>query len=43
MKKAKLFFSTLFVLLGMTLSAQNVQVSGVVSESNGDAVTGVAV
>ena len=43
MKKAKLFFSTLFVLLGVTLAAQNVQVSGVVSESNGDAVTGVAV
>ena len=43
MKKAKLFFSTLFVLLGVTLAAQNVQVSGVVRESNGDAVTGVAV
>ena len=43
MKKAKLFLSTLFVLLGVTLAAQNVQVSGVVSESNGDAVTGVAV
>ena len=43
MKKAKLFFSTLLVLLAVAVSAQNVQVSGVVSESNGDAVTGVAV
>ncbi|SKC63422.1 TonB-linked outer membrane protein, SusC/RagA family [Bacteroidales bacterium WCE2004] len=43
MKKAKLFFSTLFLLIGMTLLAQNVQVSGVVSEPSGDAVTGAAV
>ncbi len=43
MKKAKLFFSTLFVLIGVTLFAQNVQVSGVVREGSGDAVTGAAV
>lgn len=43
MKKAKLFFSTLFLLIGMTLFAQNVQVSGVVSEPSGDVVTGAAV
>ena len=43
MKKAKLFFSTLFVLLSVTLFAQNVQVSGVVREASGDVVTGAAV
>ena len=43
MKKAKLLFSALFVLLGVTLFAQNVQVSGVVRESAGDVVTGAAV
>ena len=43
MKKAKLFFSALFLLIGLTLAAQNVQVSGVVRESAGDVVTGAAV
>ena len=43
MKKAKLFFSALFLLIGVTLAAQNVQVSGVVRESSGDVVTGAAV
>ena len=43
MKKAKLFFSALFVLIGVTLFAQNVQVSGVVRERAGDVVTGAAV
>ena len=43
MKKAKLFFSALFVLLGVTLLAQNVQVSGVVRERAGDVVPGAAV
>lgn len=39
MKKAKLFFSTLFVLIGMTLSAQNVAVSGTVKDaSTGEAI-----
>ncbi len=43
MKKAKLFISLLLVLLGVTLYAQNVQVSGVVRENAGDVVTGAAV
>ncbi len=43
MKKAKLFLSTLFVLLGAALYAQEVQVSGVVREAAGDVVTGAAV
>ncbi len=43
MKKAKLFFSTLFLLIGVALFAQNVQVSGTVRESSGDVVSGVAV
>ena len=33
MKKAKLFFSALFMLLGITLSAQNVMVAGKISDS----------
>ena len=33
MKKAKLFFSTLFVLLAVSLSAQNMRVSGTVKDS----------
>ena len=33
MKKAKLFFSTLFVLLTVSLSAQNMRVSGTVKDS----------
>ena len=43
MKKAKLFFSALFLLIGVTLAAQNVQVSGIVRDSAGDVVTGAAV
>ena len=39
MKKAKLFFSALFVLIGMTLSAQNVNVKGTVKDaSTGEAI-----
>lgn len=39
MKKAKLFFSALFVLIGVTLSAQNVTVKGTVKDaSTGEAV-----
>ena len=39
MKKAKLFFSALFVLIGVTLSAQNVTVKGTVKDaSNGEAI-----
>ena len=39
MKKAKLFFSALFVLIGMTLSAQNVTVRGTVKDaSTGEAI-----
>ena len=39
MKKAKLFFSALFVLIGVTLSAQNVTVKGTIKDaSTGDAV-----
>ena len=34
MKKAKLFFSTLFVLLAVSLSAQNMRVSGTVKDSS---------
>ena len=33
MKKAKLFFSALFVLLAVSLSAQNVRVSGTVRDA----------
>ena len=43
MKKAKLFFSALFLMIGVTLAAQNVQVSGTVQERAGDVVTGAAV
>ena len=43
MKKAKLFLSALFVLIGSTLLAQNVQVSGTVRDKAGEAVTGAAV
>jgi len=43
MKKAKLFFSALFVLLAVTLSAQNRQVSGTVIDQYGDPVPGAAV
>ena len=39
MKKAKLFFSALFVLIGVTLSAQNVTVKGTVKDaSTGEAI-----
>ena len=44
MKKAKLFFSTLFVLLGVMLSAQNVTVRGTVTDaSNGETLQAVTV
>ena len=43
MKKAKLFLSALFVLIGSTLFAQNLQVSGTVRDNAGDPVTGAAV
>ena len=43
MKKAKLFLSALFVLIGSTLFAQNLQVSGTVRDRAGEAVTGAAV
>ncbi len=43
MKKAKLFLSALFVLIGSTLFAQNLQVSGTVRDKAGEAVTGAAV
>ena len=43
MKKVKLFFTVIAVLLSAAAFAQNVQVSGVVSEENGDVVSGVAV
>lgn len=44
MKKAKLFFSAILALLTVSLSAQNVKVSGTVTDaSNGDPVIGVAV
>ena len=39
MKKAKLFFSTLFLLIGVTLLAQNVTVKGTIKDaSTGDAI-----
>jgi len=39
MKKAKLFFSTVFMLIAVALSAQNVRVSGTVKDaSNGEGV-----
>ncbi|MBP5337182.1 MAG: TonB-dependent receptor [Bacteroidales bacterium] len=44
MKKAKLFFCALFVFMGVTLSAQNVTVSGVVRDaSNGEPVPAASV
>lgn len=44
MKKAKLFISILFVLLGVTLSAQNVTVRGtVVDASNGETLPAASV
>ena len=43
MKKAKLFFSALFVLLAVSLSAQNRVVSGTVIDQYGDPVPGAAV
>ena len=43
MKKAKLLLSTLFVLLAVTLSAQNRVVSGTVIDQYGDPVPGAAV
>ena len=44
MKKAKLFFSAILALLTVSLSAQNVKVSGTVTDaSNGDPVIGAAV
>ena len=43
MKKAKLLFSALFVLLCVSVFAQNVQVTGYVRDVAGEAVTGAAV
>ena len=44
MKKAKLFISILFVLLGVTLSAQNVTVRGTVTDaSNGETLPAASV
>ena len=43
MKKAKLFFSALFLMLGVTLSAQNVTVKGVVRDSGGNPIPGAGV
>ncbi len=44
MKKAKLFFSILSVLLGVTLSAQNVTVRGTVTDaSNGETLPAAAI
>ncbi|MBO4671156.1 MAG: SusC/RagA family TonB-linked outer membrane protein [Bacteroidales bacterium] len=44
MKKAKLFFSALFLLLGVTLSAQNVNIKGTVKDaSNGDGIPFAAI
>ena len=44
MKKAKLFFSALFVLLAVTVSAQNVTVRGTVTDaSNGEALPAASV
>ena len=43
MKKAKLLFSTMLILLSATIFAQNLQVSGSVRDGAGEAVTGAAV
>ena len=44
MKKAKLFFSALFVLLGVTLYAQNITVKGTVTDaSNGESLPAASV
>ena len=44
MKKAKLLFSALFILLGVTLSAQNVTVRGTVTDaSNGETLPAASV
>ena len=43
MKRAKLLLSALLVLIGSTLFAQNLQVSGTVQDRAGEAVTGAAV
>lgn len=43
MKKAKLFLSSLFLLLAVVASAQNIRVTGTVTESSGDAVVAAAV
>ena len=43
MKKIKVFLSLMLLTLGTVAFAQNIQVSGTVRESNGDAVSGAAV
>ena len=43
MKKVKLFFTVIAALLSAAAFAQNVQVSGVVTEESGDVVSGAAV
>jgi len=43
MKKAKLLFSAILLLIGSTIFAQNLQVSGTVRDAEGEAVTGAAV
>lgn len=43
MKKAKLFFCFLFMAIAVSLSAQNRQVSGTVTDQNGEPLPGVAV
>ncbi len=43
MKKAKLFLSSLFLLLAVVASAQNIRVTGTVTEASGDAVVAAAV
>lgn len=43
MKKAKLFFSALFLMLGVALSAQNVNVKGVVRDAAGNPIPGAGV
>ena len=43
MKKIRIFLSLMLLTLGSVAFAQNIQVSGTVRESNGDAVSGAAV
>ena len=43
MKKAKLFFCFLFLAIAVSLSAQNRQVSGTVTDQSGEPLAGVAV